>query len=142
MYNYYEALSGNFTNYCSYAYSNTTWITRHVVSGSHCVKSEKDCSNEAVQFGRYIPLFTPLGSQKDFTIISREISTVCLSPKLTLPQLSYTLITANSPDCGPPSAPIHLQYRVDNGDWITLDPRKTGTSVCFLYSLIFTFVVL
>ena len=131
-----DTLSDDFADYCFCAHSNTTWITRHVVSGSYCVKSEKDCGNGAVQFGRYIPSFTPLGSQKDFTIISREISTVCLSPKLTLPQLSYTLITANSPDCGPPSAPIHLQYRVDNHNWTTLYPRKTETSVVLWFLLL------
>ena len=100
---------------------------------------KKNCSNEAVQFGRYIPSFTPQGSNNGFTIISREISTVCLRLRPTLPQFSYTLITANSPDCGPHSAPIHLQYRVNNSDWMTLSPRKSVTSALPLYVLWFLF---
>ena len=86
--------------------------------------------NGAVQFGRYIPSFTPLTGSEDFTIISRELSTVCLSPTLATPQISYTLITANPLDCGAVSTPVQLQYRQDNAEWTALDPRKMTASLC------------
>ena len=53
------------------------------------------------------------------------MSTVWLSPSHTPPQITYTLITADSPNClGHSTAPVQLQYRLDNTEWTTLDPRK------------------
>lgn len=109
--------------------SRTKWNQRHV-SLLH-MNDEAHHQNRMAQFGSCIPVFAPINSA-GATIISRELSTVCLNPSNTPPaQVSYSLITADSPDClqyGP--APVQLQYRYnDTHPWITLDTRKTSTQL-------------
>ena len=61
-------------------------------------------------------------------ITSRELSTVCLSG---ITYVNYSLITASSSSCSSnvneafsaASFP-QLQYRQQNSEWVTLEPRK------------------
>ena len=75
------------------------------------------------------PLPPARGDPRRRTIISRRISTVPLHLSFQI-QLSYTLITASSPDC--PNAdpafiapPPRLEYRA-NGllSWMTIEPGE------------------
>jgi hypothetical protein len=83
--------------------------------------------NNRLLFGAESPTFGPLPSQR--TIISRRISTVPLHLSFQL-QVSYTLITASSPDClntDPPltAPPPRLEYRAGGSlSWTIIEPGE------------------
>ena len=85
-----------------------------------------DEQNHRLLFGEESPTFGQLPGPQ--TIISRGISTVPLHLNFQI-QISYTLITASSPNClnigvFMPSSPL-LQYRVYGSlSWITIEAGK------------------
>lgn len=84
-----------------------------------------------LQFGMVAPIFIP--NSGTITIISRGISTVPLDPNPPL-QLSYTLITANSPGCintdqSFTALPPLLEYRKENDQWKALNYHKEGSNM-------------
>ena len=118
-----------FTSICTY-FSSSRWtdIDRTTIENSQLV------------FGAESPMFGPLllrsgGNALERTIISRRISTVPLHLSFQI-QLSYTLITASSPDCPntDPAPPPRLEYRANGSQsWMVIEP---GTPTKALASLI------
>jgi hypothetical protein len=86
-----------------------------------------DEQNHRLVFGEESPTFGPLPSER--TIISRRISTVPLHLNFQL-QLSYTLITASSPDCPNTDPaftvpPPRLEYRASGSlSWTIIEPGE------------------
>jgi hypothetical protein len=87
--------------------------------------------NHRLLFGAESPTFGPLidNANRRQTIISRRISTVPLHLNFQL-QLSYTSITASSPDCqntDPPltATPPRLEYRANGSlGWTIIEPGE------------------
>ena len=107
---------------CSFfiIHSNTRWTdSRRVL-----------LNNDRLQFGTTASTFTVLnttdtsGRPTESTIVSREISTVNVTYPSFQTQLSYTLVTANSPDClntGTFMAPPpQLQYQTNSMLWMNI----------------------
>ena len=91
-------------------------------------------------FGAESPMFGPLPPERANdprrTIISRRISTVPLHLSFQI-QLSYTLITASSPDCPntDPAPPPRLEYRASGSQsWITIEPGTQTLAIIKCYN--------
>ena len=83
--------------------------------------------NQQLRFGEESPTFDPLSGQR--TIISRGISTVPLQFNFQI-QISYTLITASSPDCNTTftASPPQLQYRLNGSlSWTIIKAGKLAS---------------
>lgn len=88
-------------------------------------------NNDRLQFGSTAPTFTVFnttdrsGRTRESTIVSREISTVNVTYSSFLTQLSYTIITATSPDCLITGMFMftlpQLQYRRGNSPWMNME---------------------
>lgn len=100
--------------------------------------------NDQLQFGMTAPTFaSPVIADRlgrPTTIISRGISTTNLTYPTFQTKLSYTLITANTPDCISSntfvSPPPQLQYRYGSGDsvWMNIEPGKdTAIQDCIIF---------
>ena len=103
-------------------YSESKWSTTQRVS----------LEDHQLKFGMAAPTFTPINNRR--TITNRRVSTIPLDPNPPAPQLSYTLITANPPDClnTDPSftaSPPLLEYRQGTDQWRTLNYRKEGSNI-------------
>lgn len=89
----------------------------------HQVSLAMDQQNHHLKFGEARPTFGLLDGSGSQTIISRGISIVPLQLNFQI-QVSYTLITASSPDClNAGSSPLpQLQYRISGLlNWITIE---------------------